>query len=90
MLRFTSGLKIICDSTFDSVYLRAMASKPFNVLTAKVNGQVIGQVAAGSRIELIAIRTTHESDGYQCARVSYNGQTGFVQIDPVGFNQLEF
>lgn len=82
--------KIVCDSTFDDVYLRAISNKPFNVRTAKVNGQVIGQVAAGGRIKLIAISSTHESDGYQWARVDYNGQVGFVQIDTVGYNQLEF
>ncbi len=82
--------KIVCDPTFDSIYLRAVAGKPCNVRTSKVNGQVIGQVAPGSRIELIAISSSPESDEYQWARVNYNGQVGFVQIDTVGYNQLEF
>ena len=36
------------------------------------------------------LRSTHESGGYQWARVNYNGQVGFVQIDTDGYNQLEF
>ena len=82
--------KIVCDSTFDPIYLRAVGSY-FNIRSQKnTTSTILGTVAAGSRIELIAISSTHESGGYQWARVNYNGQVGFVQIDTVGFNQLEF
>lgn len=82
--------KIVCDSTFDPIYLRAVGSQ-FNIRSQKnTTSTILGTVAAGARIKLIAISSTHENGGYQWARVDYNGQVGFVQIDTVGFNQLEF
>lgn len=82
--------KIVCDSTFNPVYLRAVGSY-FNIRAEKnKTSTILGTVAVGSRIKLIAISSTHEAGGYQWARVDYNGQVGFVEIDTVGFNQLEF
>ena len=79
--------------TSTSVYLQGVLGG-FNIRETAGSGTVKKFVSAGENAEILefvpGFIVASDGKSYQWARVNYNGQVGFVQIDTVGFNQLEF
>lgn len=51
------------------------------IRTQPVNGNKIGMINKGDTAEIIEFGSKFESDGYQWAKVSYKGVTGWSQLD---------
>lgn len=72
----------------DRIYMRAV-NDSFYVRTAVVTGASMALVSIGNRAEILTVGNGFESDTYQWAQTSYNGCTGWSQMDTVGNYRLE-
>ncbi len=79
-LDLKNNLIITRDVGAPELYLEAINSA-FYVRAAVVSGGQMALISTGNKVKIISLPTTKESDGYQWAQVSYNGSSGFSQMD---------
>lgn len=77
------------ESTSSKIYLRAVVGG-FRVRNAPVVGNELTFVPQNGKAEILYTNVNFESDGFQWPRVTYNGTSGFSQMDTVGYYRLEF
>lgn len=65
------------------IYLQANTIG-FRIRTSAVNGTILTTVPIGQKAKINALATGFASDGYQWANVTYNGYTGWSQLDLQG------
>ncbi|MBR2685292.1 MAG: phosphodiester glycosidase family protein [Erysipelotrichaceae bacterium] len=66
-----------------TIYLKAITTS-FRVRDHAVNGSTLEVVPVGQKARINALATGFASDGYQWANVTYNGVTGWSQLDLQG------
>lgn len=66
-----------------TIYLKAITTS-FRVRDCAVNGSTLEVVPVGQKARINALATGFASDGYQWANVTYNGVTGWSQLDLQG------
>jgi GH25 family lysozyme M1 (1,4-beta-N-acetylmuramidase) len=64
----------------ETVYLKPLKLGA-NVRSAPVNGKVLATIPKGGRAKIVSFTGEFASDGYEWARVEYNGTTGYSQLD---------
>ena len=77
----TTTSRIVQGGTVSANYLLNTTSLAVRIRSSVVSGSILTTVPQGQSLNIISFLPGFQSDGYQWARVSYNGMTGYSQLD---------